>query len=485
MGTMSIKRTAIWLFAAASLILLGQPALAQPANSNLQYQGSTPSWENGSAPFSNDNPHQDRNFLPFHPINVEPTMDPFSPAETSGYGNGPRAKIGYWASFERVFWTISKPSTALIGSETAERIGFGPSGIVPEFLTNSADTGFLLANGAWGNRWELGYIDDTNNGWMVSILDHISQAQYHSVGGAQVLFNDPGHILSGFLPFVDPVTGAVIDRDINNNNVFGRFGRDIGVVNPAPPPDRIFLGNPTQSAPVDTGDLVPITPNFTSLGLKNVTVINGTEVMHIYRAPRLHNGGYFELMYGVRWLQIDDTFFAFAVGGILDQTIWSARAQNNLIGPQLGGRWSNQRGRWITSFEARLFPAANFQAVHEKAQIGTFVQQNLIAQQGVAAGGTGGTLQPFPVNLTNSFGNTNSAFATRFSPAGEIRAQVSYQVTSAVALKIGYTGMAVGNITRASNRIDYSGVQLISILPGGTHQALFVNGINMGVEWNR
>jgi hypothetical protein len=320
---------------------------------------------------------------------------------------------------------------------------------------------------------------------MVSILDHISQAQYHSFGGVQVLFNDPGHILSGFLPFVDPVTGAIIDRDINNNNVFGRFGRDIGIVNPAPPPARIFLGNPTQSAPVDTGDLVPITPNFTSLGLKNVTVINGTEIMHMYRAPRLHNGGYFELMYGVRWLQVDDTFFAFAVGGILDQTIWSARAQNNLIGPQLGGRWFNQRGRWITSFEARLFPAANFQAVHEKAQIGTFVQQNLIAQAGATTGGTIGTLQPFPVNLVNSFGNTNQSFATRFSPAGEIRAQVSYQITSAVALKIGYTGMAVGNITRGSNRIDYSGVQLISILPGGTHQSLFVNGVNMGVEWNR
>ncbi len=91
----------------------------------------------------------------------------------------------------------------------------------------------------------------------------------------------------------------------------------------------------------------------------------------------------------------------------------------------------------------------------------------------------------FPVNLTSPIGWVNNSFATTFAPVGEIRLNVAYQVTRSIALKVGYTGLVVGNVTRASNRVDYSQVKLISIAPGGTHQGLFVNGINFGVEVNR
>ena len=471
------KRAAVWLIALAASLAPAVRAQAQPANSNLQYQSPTPVYENGSAPYSDDTPEQGHGFSPFSPVHFEPDYEMFAPAETSGYGNGPRAKIGYFGSYERVFWSISKPATATIGSQSAEGFGPGPGGVVDQFNTNTADTGFLLANGAWGNRWELGYVDDDNYGWLVSILDHVSQAQYHVFNGAQVLFNDPGQLLSGFAPFVDPVTGATIDRDINNNHIFGRFGQDIGVANPNPPPSTIFFGNPTQPAPVDTGDLVPLVPSFYWLIAKNVTQINGTEVMRMYRAPRLHSGGFFELLYGVRWLQVNDTFLVMGIGGLLDNSTWSTRAQNNMVGPQLGARFWSQRGRWITSFEAHVMAAANFQNVHQISQIATLLGQNTATLST--------TPQLLPVNLANPIGWVNNAFATTFSPVGELRLNVSYQVTRAVALKVGYTGLVVGNVTRASNRVDYSQVKLISIAPGGTHQGLFVNGINVGVEINR
>ena len=487
---MVIKRATIWLLALAACLALARPALAQPANSNLQYQAPSPTYENGSAAFADDSPEYGHPFTPFHPVHFEPDFEMFAPAETSGYGNGPRAKVGYFGSVERVFWSISKPSTASIGSPTAQGFAPGPSGLVDQFNSNSADTGFLLANGAWGNRWELGYMDTDNYGWMVGILDHVSQAQYHVFNGAQVLFNDPGQLLSGFVPTLDPVTGVFVDRDINNNHIFGRDGQDIGVANPNPPPATIFLGNPTVPAPVDTGDLVHQVPNFIWLIAKNVTQINGTEVMRMYRAPRLHNGGFFELLYGARWLQVNDTFLVEGIGGLLDNSIWSTRAQNNMVGPQIGARFWRQRGRWITSFEARFMAAANFQAVHQQAEIATLIQNNpAVTQQGAtSATGTSASLGSgilFPVNLLSPLGSINNSFATTFAPVGEIRLNVAYQVTRAVALKVGYTGIAVGNITRASNRVDYSTVKLINIAPGGIHQSLFINGINMGVEINR
>ena len=43
----------------------------------------------------------------------------------------------------------------------------------------------------------------------------------------------------------------------------------------------------------------------------------------------------------------------------------------------------------------------------------------------------------------------------------------------------------MGGISRASNRIDYSGPNLISIKDGNLNQIFFSNGVNFGVEINR
>src|SRR5205823_2611497 len=121
-------------------------------NSNLDLHGTSPTYENAGAPFADANPGFGNRFFPFHPMDFEQPADPLGPAETSEYGNGPRPKVGCFFSFERVFWSLSKPIIADIGSPTAEGFGIGPSGTVPQFNSNSADTGFLTANGAWGNR---------------------------------------------------------------------------------------------------------------------------------------------------------------------------------------------------------------------------------------------------------------------------------------------------------------------------------------------
>ena len=72
---------------------------------------------------------------------------------------------------------------------------------------NTADTGFMQANGAWGNRFELGYIDTDNYGWMASVLDHVSQGQFHKVNNAEVEFDDPNGLLTGFVPNVGQLPG--------------------------------------------------------------------------------------------------------------------------------------------------------------------------------------------------------------------------------------------------------------------------------------
>jgi hypothetical protein len=455
---MVIKRAAIWLLACSTLVMLSARVMAQPAHSNLNYQTPQPTYENGSAPFSDDNPGPLSNLNPFHPVGFEPQFDWFAPAETSGYGRGPRPHVGYFFSYERLFWSLSAPETAFVGSTTADPND--PANFLDSFFPNgpTVDNSWIGANGAWGNRWEVGYVDTDDYGWLVSVIDHVSQGQYRIDNRPAMLLGDPGGILDGRATYV------------------------------------ITNSDPAVSVTVNIGALPFI---FEEIRMENQTYLNGVELTRFYRARRLHSGAYFELLYGARWFQINDTFVVQAEGNglrnvtvngapffnlnpatstfpknILDASFWSNRVLNNLVGPQIGVRLFRQRGRWVTSLEARFLAAANFQNAHLKTDLGTHTNAN----------------QSRNVNLTTSFhglGSDVHQYTTTFAPLGELRVNVSWQATRNVGLKVGYTGIVVGNISRASNRIDYDSVNLIGINSTNVNQLFFSNGVNFGVEINR
>lgn len=468
---MLIRRTAIWLLTLGALVSMAERAVAQPAHSGVQYQTPGPTYENGSAPFSEDSPGG-HDFSPFKPVGFEPEFNWFAPAETSSYGKGPKPNVGYFFSFERVYWSLSKPESAEIGSPTATGVGVSfPDGVVfntgvpigrqgiPTIYSNTIDTSYFTANGAWGNRWDVGYMDTDDYGWMVSVLDHVSQSQYKEHQNAIINFDDPGNQLEG-------TVGGTI------------------------------LVLPGFTFEIVTGGKIPI--RFDRLQVQNIARLNGVELDRMYRARQLHSGAWFELLYGVRWLQLQDTYNVTGLNSFnslitdpispsdtsavvnyfnpLADSRWMTRTQNNMVGPQIGMRLWRQRQKWITSLEARVMAAANFQNVHQMTVLGNNVLPNT-----ADALGTG---LFFPL-IFQGIGSSSSSFATTFAPVGEIRVNASYQVTSSVGIKVGYTGMVMGGVTRASNRVDYSGSELISILPGNNNQLFFANGVNFGVEINR
>jgi hypothetical protein len=466
---MLIRRTAVWLITLGALVSMTGRAIAQPAHSGVWNQSPQPTWEHGGAPYSEADPRPHHDLSPFKPVGFEPEFDWFAPSETSAYGKGPKPNIGYFFSYERVFWSLSKPESAEIGSPTATGVGVSfPNGVIfnpeipidvqgiPTIFTNTVDTAYFTANGAWGNRWELGYMDTDDYGWLVSVLDHVSQSQYKEHQSAILNFNDPGNLLEG-------TDGEVII-------------------------DGVF---PSTSQVITQGK-IPI--RFDRLQVQNIARLNGVEVDRLYRARQLHSGTWFELMYGVRWLQLQDTYTvqglnafnslvttpispslegaAFQYFNPLSDSRWMTRVQNNMVGPQIGFRLWRQRQKWLTSLEARFMAAANFQNVHQTTSLGTNVLPNI------------GTTPFYPL-IFQGLGASSSEFDTTFSPVGELRVNVAYQATRSVGLKVGYTGMVMGGISRASNRVDYSGPELISILPGNNQQIFFANGINFGVELNR
>ena len=331
------------------------------------------------------------------------------------------------------------------------------------------DNTFIGATGGWGNRWEVGYIDTDNYGWLCSVLDHVSQSQYRVANNPAVRFGDPTGILHADALFTFAPLPNLPNTGFSTN-------LDVGVM-------------PTE---------------FSTITMQNVTQMNGVEIMRFYRAPRMHHGGYFEVLYGARWLQIYDnfTFNAFGNGknlelysaqaqffgligsqlgssiftvsqNVLDSTQVNMRIFNNLVGPEVGLRWFRQTGRWVLSIEPRFMAAANFQNALLKMRAGVDrVENRGITDSNIVSGWRG-------------LGSNTHQYSTTFSPVGELRVNASYQFTSNIGIKVGYTGMYVGNISRASNRLNYDGPNLIDILNGNFHQTFFVNGLSFGVEVNR
>ena len=377
-----------------------------------------------AAPYSNAAPTSHAPISPFNPVNFYSPVDLFGPPNISDFGDGPKRKIGFFFSYERVFWSLSKPSTSTIGSEEAEQtVTLG--GVPNTVLENTIDTSFIQSHGTYGNRFELGYMDTNNKGWLVGIIDHVSQNFSRDlIGGNYILFNDPVAALDGF-----------VDRD----------------------GDGIF------------DDLTTFLPLFDEVVVSNHAELNGVEVMRMYRAPRGHNGGNLELYVGARYVKFDDRFTAYAFGNILADSFWQNKVENSIVGPQIAGRYSHQRGRWTFSAEGRLMAGANFESAHFSNHIATLAPP---------VGGTG-----IPANLAPSSA-LSANYTTTFAPVGELRVQTSYQLTSAAAIRFGYTGMYIGGLTRASNTIDYTLLKM-GIIDGNHDQDLFVNGISLGIEFNR
>jgi hypothetical protein len=183
------------------------------------------------------------------------------------------------------------------------------------------------------------------------------------------------------------------------------------------------------------------------------------------KLPTFHNN-FAEVYLGMRYLELEDHFSMLGLGGIMADTLVQQQVENRMVGPQFGFRWARQRGRWNFDLQGRGFFAANFGTITQDAEIGTLMTTG---QPGVPA-----RLAPTVLYHTENFQN--------FSPAGDFRAEVGMQLTQAIRAKVGWNGMIIGGISRASNTIEY---RLPSMGITNHTEEVFIHGVNFGVEINR
>jgi hypothetical protein len=437
-------------------------------------------YANGNARYGNPNPGAKAPHQPLAPVDFEHDYQPFAPADLSEFGNGPPPRVGFFGSYERLYWSISKPPLATVGSVGAQGIFFDPLSNNDIFAVNSFDTGVFNADAGWGNRYDLGYMENRNHGWLVSIIQGLSQNQTSNNLGGYILFDDPTGLLEGFTD----VNDDGFDDDRNLNNVFGRppFNwdsdddgePDANLPIPFPPfPANVpngddIIPSDQPGAGTDLGDRVAIATPFDEVQYTNRATMDGVELMRTFRVPRFHDGSDLELWYGVRYLQVKDRMTLLGIGGFLDSTYMNTTITNNIVGPQIGARWSKRLNRWTISTEGRFLAGFNAQSGSQYWVMGSEITQPAFVNG------------PALTTLTARHSSSGETFA----PAGEFRVQASYYFTKAIALKVGYTLLYVDGIQRAADSVDYS-VPSFGINRNNTEDYILTNGVNFGIEINR
>jgi hypothetical protein len=431
-------------------------------------------------------------------------MDLFAPADFSVYGSGQQPNEGYFFSFDGLFWSVSQPNVVPVGYPSSRITYHTPT--IWEVQTNDMNTGPLTAGFTEGNRIEVGRVSG-GHGWMFSSFRLNDQAQDFMNSSADVVFLD--------VP-----------------DVFGAHHLEGWVAN--------LMGYLNGAAYYDIPEIRDLPVTFDELLVNNRVETWGTELMYLFRSSQVHRGGFLEFSAGVRYLELNETFHVIArgkerfnnasppapvdgiinwrfvydqgpdndptatnwspigPGNVLADSDWLTEAQNHIIGPQIGGRWFRKAGRWTLSAEGRFFAGLNMQNIRNQGVLGSYLDApqpwNWAMQQVVIDPGpppitviVGGGDPLYVPLLRDPYKFDHTAHLREFSPGGELRLELMLELTRSVSVKVGWTGMWVGGIARASAMPDYiiSDQSVMGINSGNNRQTVFVNGLNVGVSVNR
>ena len=230
--------------------------------------------------------------------------------------------------------------------------------------------------------------------------------------------------------------------------------------------DEVVIGSIT-----DYGDLHRYNVRFDQLAVRNTTETQGVEIMRTHELDNSHmpvkeQRNQFSIAYGARFLNLSDHFWWQGLGDLFGRSYVGTTAENQIVGPQIRAKWTHQRGRFGFDLDGRFVAGYNIQDISQE-------------------GGIGENLRPGGLNSLLNGQPTYFAYGRQenfFSPVAEMRVEGSYQLTTAFALKLGYTAMFVDNISRASQLVRYRLPDMGFREDQFGEQNIFINGVDFGIE---
>lgn len=315
-------------------------------------------------------------------------------------------------------------------------------------------------------------------------------------GSVPVLFEAPPGFFDGFRDYLNYLADAVVGTQAGPMLYVGNYGMveetelypdDADVTIPVfriaddidgdgiAGSDIIILIDPVTdqirlAVVKDFDDLHRFNVFFDNVRIHNRTETDGVELMWSHQLTNQHymakhQNNRLIVSAGARFLRLYDEFNVTAEGSILHDAFWNTSFRNQIVGPQLGLTWINERQRWRILTDLRFMFGYN---VADWDQVG-------LIGFGLVPGGLNQPLYARPTAFSHGLREQD------FSPVGELRVQASYHLFAATALKFGYTGSYVGNIRRAAPSVRYSMPSMGYVDTGG--EDFLINGFDFGVEF--
>ena len=413
-----------------------------------------------------------QNWMPLVPDQDFYDFQLFAPPDLQEYAIRQDPREGIFFTYDRTFWAFtpaqSRPilndffipvqplspySVAQLNNDLI-RSGNPASGLYifgSDPLRLDLNTNWMRTVMSWGNRFEGGWIYD-DYGMLFNYYNSGPQSQAFvttnsfAVNSPTTTFSQQvatggGGLINGGLPIV--VTT---------------------ITSESPPPDHIITQTLTQK---NTTELT--SAGFAWAVRRNLSAAGSGEL----RTMRF--------TFGPRYLQVADRYSidyssnqqSFIDGCPqgdfcpLQNGGWDTSAYNNIAGPEFGLNYVVEKGRWSIETDLRFTAGMNWQNTLYRgsnfpAALGadyfrsTYTFANSISQ--TANNATSVSAPPLFVQIYG-LGQTNATNTAEhnfvFAPLGEWRLRGRYRVSKAVSLNLGYTGMWLGGITRASTNTEF------------------------------
>jgi hypothetical protein len=400
----------------------------------------------------------------------------FAPAAMDEFGGGPRPNEGIFASIDYLKWTIQAPQKTEIGFQGGSREVWLDT-TTKTIQTNTIDTGGFSADWTDGQRIEFGDVSE-HHGWLFSGFRLHKQEQRDMYSSVNMVFQD--------LEYGDPA----------QRHLYGYVSKLLGYQSSTP----YYEG-------WDASDLHNLPLSFDTVELHNSVETWGVEWNYLYRCHPIHNGGIFEFFLGARYLEFNETFDVDARGyrfeydsygtvrgarSILADSFWSMKADNHIVGPQIGARFFKTSGRWTLSTEGRFLAGTNFQNLNQRGTLGSKLHDpwgndpnhNNAVRWVYPPGIIGDPWVPLAMDPA-SF--NHSDHEREFAPAFEMRLEAKYQLTRVLAARFGWDVFWIDGIARSSDLIDYTLAEnkVFGIKKENNRQSVLMQGFHVGIELNR
>lgn len=413
-----------------------------------------------------------QNWMPLLPDQDFYDFQLFAPPDLQEYAIRQDAREGIFFTYDRTYWALTPPQSRPILNDffipvqplspfavaqlnnNLIQAGYPGSGLYvfgSDPLRLDLNTNWMRTDLQWGNRFEGGWIYD-DYGMLFNYYSSGPDSQAFVTSNSfavnsptttfeQTVASGGGGLINGGLPLV--VTT---------------------ITSESPPPDHIITQTLTQRNSTEltsAGFAWAVRRNLSAPGAGELRTARFTFGPRYLQVADRYSIDYNSVQQGFVDGCPDGNFCPLQNGG------WDTSAYNNIVGPEIGLNYTLDRGRWSIETDLRFTAGMNWQNTLYRgsnfpAALGadyfrsTYTFANTVAQGTNASSPVAAPplfVQIYGVGQTNATNNAEHNFV--FAPLGEWRLKGRYKVSQAISLNVGYTGMWLGGITRASTNTSF------------------------------